>query len=205
MSKFVVVSGMNGLSYPGQFTLGREFILMITGNANFTSPNPAMATLATYINNAEAAYLQAKSGGPDDTANMKAKVAVFQLAVKQLVTYVEVTANQNLATAEAVILSAGMKVKGKSYRTVKGFDAKGTKVPGQIKMKIKAEGRAAYEFQMSTDLTNPANWKTIVRGTLSSATLEDQPTFTQLYFRGRSIVGSTVGEWSDVRMVYLTA
>ncbi|MBS1509082.1 MAG: hypothetical protein JSS79_20760 [Bacteroidetes bacterium] len=203
--KYVVVSGMLKKSYTDQLALGREINLKMTGNANFPSPIPTLPTFATIINNAEAAYLQAKTGGPDATANMRVKVAAFALAVKQLVTYVEVIANQNPANAEAVILSAGMLVKGRPTRTIKNFDAWATKVPGEIKLKIKAVKGAAYEFQISYDITNPANWKTIVQGTLSSATLQGQPVNTQLHFRGRVIIKNQPGEWSEVRTVYLLA
>jgi hypothetical protein len=202
--KYVAVSGITKKPYTVQFAGGREIILKMTGNPNFPSPFPTLTTCATNINNAEAAYLQAKIGGPDATANMRAKVAVFELSIKQLVSYVEAIANQNPANAEAVILSAGMLVKGRSPRKTKNFDAKATIHPGEVKLKIKAEPRAAYEFQISYDITNPANWKTIVQGTLSSATLQDQPINTRLYFRGRVIIKNQPGEWSEVRIVYLT-
>lgn len=203
--KYVAVSGISQKSYTVQFAVGREIIIKMTANPNFPSPTPTLAAFATNINGAEAAYLQAKTGGTDATATMRAKIAAFQLAMKQLVTYVEVIANQNLATAEAVILSSGMLVKTKATRTVKNFDATATKHPGEIKLKLKAAPRAAYEFQISTDITNPANWRTIVQGTLSSTTLEDQPINTRLYFRGRVIIKNQPGEWSEVRIIYLTA
>ncbi|MBS1507855.1 MAG: hypothetical protein JSS79_14540 [Bacteroidetes bacterium] len=202
--KYVAVSGISGKPFTMQFAGGREFILKMTGNSNFTSPLPTLTTCAQSINNAEAAYLQAKIGGPDATANMRAKIAVFQQCMKQLVGYVEGIANQNPANAEAVILSAGMLVKGRSPRSTKNFDAKATIHPGEVKLKIKAAPRAAYEFQISLDITNPANWKTIVQGTLSSAVLQNQPINTRLYYRGRVIIKNQPGEWSEVRIVYLT-
>jgi hypothetical protein len=203
--KYVVVLGIGRRSVPAKVARLREVILQSTGNINLPSPIPTLATLTTLTNQAEAAYLKAKTGRPDDTANMRNKVAALELALKQFAGYVEAIANKDLATAETVILSAGFKVKGRKPRQVRTFDAKPTGIPGEVKVTHKAEPNAAYEFQISTDISNEANWRSFALTTKSRIVKGGLEPDTRYSFRGRVITKDGPGEWSEVRVVYLTA
>ena len=183
----------------------RKVILLTTGNTNFPSPVPTLATLTTLTNQAEAAYHKAKTGGPDDTSMMRNKVAALELALKQFAGYVEAIANTDLATAEAVILSAGFKVKGRKPRQVRLFGVKATGIPGEVKVTHKATPNAAYEIQISTDTSSEANWRPFTLTTKSSVVRGGLEPDTRYSFRGRVITKDGPGEWSEVRVVYLTA
>jgi hypothetical protein len=203
--KFEAYAGMGKLPVPGKLTRGRECIMQTTGNPNFPTPIPTMATLATLVNQAEAAYLQAKAGGPDDTAMMRVKVAALELAMKQFVGYVEAIANQNPATADAVIRSAGLFVKTRTTRQTSGFSVFPTGNPGEAKVVYKGVSRGSIEVQMSTDITSDANWRTIYMGTRGRIVRGELAVNTRYYFRARMITKNGPSEWSEVRIIYLPA
>lgn len=203
--KYVVVLEIGRRSVPAKVARLREVILQSTGNVYLLSPIPSLDTLSTLTNEVETAYLKAKTGGPDDTASMRSKVAALESALKQFAGYVEAIANKDLATAEAVILSAGFKVKGRKPRQVRTFDAKPTGIPGEVKVTHKAEGNAAYEFQISKDISNEANWRPFALTTKSRIVKGGLEPDTRHFFRGRVITKDGPGEWSDVRVVYLPA
>src|SRR5882724_4265276 len=111
--KSVVRQGLSGMPIAQKITKGRFIVSSMTGNANFATPNPTLASVTININALETAKIAADGGGPDDTANMYAKEAVLDLSLKLLGAYVEGAANVNPLNADAIILSAGMEVKGK--------------------------------------------------------------------------------------------
>jgi hypothetical protein len=142
-----------------------------------------------------------KAGGADDTANMRAKEAILDLSFKLLTSYVEGIANASPLNAEAIILSAGMNVKAKGSRTVNDFDVKYTGKPGEVKLMRRSIKRGTYEFQMSTDATQPASWTNIYSGTRGRIVKNGLTSGTRYYFRVAIIDKNGMGPWSDVKSV----
>src|ERR1035438_1144543 len=134
MKKTVVVLGLAGLSIPKKVEKARFIVTSMTGNANFNTPNPALAIITANTASLETAQLAAKGGGVDDTANMHAMELVLDLSLKSLAAYVEGIANVNPMSAEAIILSAGMGVKSTGGRTAKDFAVTQTGNPGEVKL-----------------------------------------------------------------------
>jgi hypothetical protein len=180
----------------------RHITLMMTGNTNFTSPNPTINLVATTTNQLEALALKAKEGTKSDTANMRAKERELDILLKQLAAYVLGVANANGTTAEAVILSSGFELRAKTTRKSVLFSGKSTKKPGEIALQHEGIGRGTYEFQMCTDLTK-ALWETVYRGTRGRFLVTDLPAGAWYYFQGRTITTEGTSEWSDVVAVYL--
>jgi hypothetical protein len=181
----------------------RLIITKMTGNPYFTSPNPTLAVVATATNNLEAAEIKAKTGGKEDTANMYDKEEILDQLVKQLSVYVESVANNNPATAETVILSSGFEIKSKGTREVLYFTVVPTGNPGEVRLQIKAGNRVVYEFQISIDITNEANWHTFNIGTRSRIVKGELAPNTRYYFRARTLGSTGPSEWSEIRSVYL--
>ncbi|MBS1508656.1 MAG: fibronectin type III domain-containing protein [Bacteroidetes bacterium] len=198
-----VKMGISKMSPTKKIEFMRFCVTSVTGNANFTSPLPSASTMATMANNTEAALMVAKGGGKDDKANLKVKIAALELMMRQYAAYVENIANANPASAEAVILSAGLEVKRIGSRYARAFDARLTGNPGEVRAFIKAVSRAAYEFQICTDLSNEANWVTFYIGTLSRVVKRDLAPNTRYYFRARVIDKNGYQAWSDVRSVFV--
>ncbi|MBS1508033.1 MAG: hypothetical protein JSS79_15440 [Bacteroidetes bacterium] len=180
----------------------RHITLMMTGNTNFTSPNPSLNLMNTTTNQLEALALKAKEGTKSDTAAMRAKERELDILFKQLSAYVLGVANANGTTAEAVILSSGFDLRAKANRKTVLFSGKTTKRPGEIGLQHEGIERGSYEFRMCTDLTK-ALWETIYRGTRGRFLVTDLPAGAWYYFQGRTITADGTSEWSDVVAVYL--
>ena len=195
--------GMAKMSPTKKIEFVRFVITQVTGNPNFPSPSPTMATLATSANNAEAALLAAKAGGADDKANLRVKVDGMGLLMRQLVGYVETTANANPTTAEVVVLSAGLEVKRRSNPDIPVFYVMLTGNPGEVRIQHKAIRGAAYEIQICTDLTNEANWVDFEATTLSRIVKGGLTANTRYYFRARVITSTGPSAWSEVRSVFV--
>jgi hypothetical protein len=201
--KFIVKMAWALLSIVQKIERSRSIGISITGNPNFPSPNPTVATVTTATNQLEAAALKARTGTKSDTTAMHDKEDALDMLMKQLATYVEGIANQNPLTAEAVIQSAGMDVVRRANRSVPLFEAVATGKPGEIRLQRKGVKRGTYEFQMSTDITKEENFETINRGTQSRFLVTDLAPGKWYYFRARAITPEGTGEWSDVKEVYL--
>ena len=183
----------------------RFWISQITGNANFPSPLPTAATMAAGANQLEAAALVAKGGGPDDTAAMRLKEEAANLLMRQFAAYVENTANATPASAEAIILSAGLQVRKGYSRTKRVVDAMLTGKSGEIRVQHEAVRGATYEVQISTDISKEENWSTFYAGTRSRVTKGGLTPNTRYYFRVRVTSRDGRSDWSEVRSVYLPA
>lgn len=200
--KYLVKLAIALLSIIQKIEKSRHIVLMMTGNTNFTSPNPTTTLVTTTTNQLEALALKAKEGTRSDTAAMRAKERELDMLLKQLAVYVEGVANANPSTAEAVILSSGFELKKKSTRTVSPFSGKTTSKPGEVKLQCQGVDRGTIEFQMCTDLTKP-DWSTINRGTRGRILVTDLPPGAWYYFRCRTITANGTSDWSDVVAVYV--
>src|SRR5258708_25791293 len=131
--KTLVKMGLSQMPIEKKIVNTRFMVTSMTGNANFGTPNPTLATITTNVNALEAASIAAKGGGKDETANMRAKEAVLDLSLKLLGYYVEGIASANPANAEAIILSAGMDVKGKGGNVSHTFEVAATGNVGAVR------------------------------------------------------------------------
>ncbi len=197
--KKLVRLGLSRMPIPKKITAVRTMVTSMTGNPSFPTPNPPLATITTNVNALEVASIAAAGGGPDDTANMHAKEALLDLSVKLLGAYVEGIANATPITAEAIILSAGMEVKGQNSPSAIDFDVQSTGNPGELKVIRKAVSRGTYEFHMCTDPTNEANWQKIYRGTRGRIVKTGLTSATRYYFRAMAIDKNGESPWSDVK------
>jgi hypothetical protein len=185
-------------SVPGKIEFARSVVLQMTGNAHFTTPNPALASITTAANNLDAAYVKAQNGGTQDTADMHTK----EDALDQLLTaegfYVEVTANAVAATAIATILSSGMDFKQTGSINIPILSVMQGEVPGSVKLRRKAEGRGVvYKWQMSVAPFTNATWTDAGEGSLATFEITDLTPVTRYWFRVAVIAGNVQGDFSD--------
>jgi hypothetical protein len=173
----------------------RFIILSLIGNAWFPTPSPTAATITTNVNNLEAAMLKAQGGGRDEVAAMRAAEEKLDLSVKLLASYVENIANTDPNNAVAIVLSAGMEVKGKSNKSNHGFELSAGK-SGEIIVTCPVEKGATYEIQMCTDFTNEVNWKRVYIGTKSKFVMKGLTPGTRYYFRVCAITKDGAQPWS---------
>jgi hypothetical protein len=195
--------GISLMSVLQKIEKARTIVLLMTGNINFPSPYPTLATITSITNQLDAARLKANSGSKEAATTVHYLEDELDMALKQLAGYVEGIANQNKSTAEEVILSAGMDLRRKYSRSVPEFSAMPTDMPGCVKLVHQGIKRGAHEFQMCTDPSNEANWRTIYMGTSGRFVMTKLTPGVVYYFRARSISKDGPSKWSDVRKVYL--
>jgi hypothetical protein len=174
----------------------------MTGNVNFTTPNPPLATLTS------------------QEATIRAKIAAIETAKANLQTAVAdgdaaAATGANLLNQEAAYVqttSAGDAVKIQSS----GFDVASdgapihmTKVlnlgaavgdsPGEIDLNWNpVSGAKSYEIHTATDPNTPASWAFKDNATKSKATLDGLTSASRIWVRVRAIgAGNTPGPWSD--------
>lgn len=186
------------LSITEKIAKGRFIVTSMTGNANFTTPSPALTVITANVNALETASIISEGGGVDDTAAMHAKELTFDLSLKSLAAYVEGIANANPLNAEAIILSAGMEVKVPTVHTAKEFNVAATENPGEIKMSTKAVPRSTCIFQMCMDTSSESNWQTIAQSTRAKFVKSGLTSGTRYYFRVGVIDKNGMSAWSNV-------
>ena len=199
MRKVVVVLKLASLSIPEKIEKARFIVTSMTGNVNFTTPNPILATITTMVNALETAAIAAEGGGVDETANMHAKEFMLDLTLKLEAAYVEGIANATPLSAEAIALSSGMEVKKAGVRTAREFHLEATGNPGEVKLATKFEKRATFIFQMSTNPSSEISWATIGQSTRAKMVKSGLASGTRYYFRTAVIDKNGQNPWSDVK------
>jgi hypothetical protein len=130
---------------------------------------------------------------------MRAKEAVLDLSLKLLGYYVEIIASASPANAEAIILSAGMDVRGKGGNIARGFEVSATGNVGEVRLQRESVSRGSYEYQVSTDISSDANWQRIHIGTRARVVKGGLVSGTRYYFRSACIDKNGLSPWSAVK------
>ncbi|MBP7497931.1 MAG: hypothetical protein KA792_09740 [Bacteroidales bacterium] len=137
-----------------KLSLGRNVVTSMTGNVNYTIPNPALADITTAINELETAYNNSLDGSRTSKAILREKVRNFDRVISNLANYVE-----NIAGGDEVILmSSGMPLR-KEKETIGMLevpqDVKLSAGPGAGKLWLrfeKVKGASNYEIQIAYEL-----------------------------------------------------
>jgi hypothetical protein len=175
----------------------------MTGNANFTTPNPTLASVATLITTAQtkiAAYNTAKAAADTALSDRDASLVALRAAITQEGDYV-----QNITNGDATkIESAGMSVRD---------DATPIGTPTQVLNLVvtagdndgsldaswdPVRGAASYEIQTSVDPVSGTSWTFKQSATKSSSNVAGLTSGTKMWVRVRAVgSGNATGPWSD--------
>jgi hypothetical protein len=174
----------------------RHYVQSMTGNVHFPTPNPALSVVTAANNTLETSYdaAQLKTKGFAQKRNADLKALKIQLNL--LAAYVVSIANQDPNNAENIILSAGMALKKHTPPQPKVFTVKQGKLSGSVNLDSKAQKRAFYIYQMTTDITNPASWVTIYNGTKVRFTKTGLAVGSHPYFRVAVVTVTGQGDFS---------
>ncbi len=187
---------------PTKIENARHYVTVMTGNPNFTTPTPTLASITTAVNNLETAYNAALSGGKVLTATMRDKEVILSGLLIQLSHYVEAAANGS----ETIILSAGMDVRAQAGgRRITGFTVQKGEMPGEIKLITPSLARHAYVWQMvedplpvETPETDPEHtWEQIGISTTASFIKDSLEIGKKFWFRVANIGKDGQSPWSD--------
>ena len=192
---WVVALKLNKLSLPALL----EKTLTIAGAMESNPYFPAMNPSATDLRNKVAA-IQVQIGIAA-TGNKQAKANIRKLKRELIIMlnnegfYVERVANDDPENGEAIILSADMNPKKSGTHTARTFFVKNSPLPGKMLLRTKAEKRASYLWEYSTDA---ANWFSGGITISAKNSISGLTSGTRYYFRVAVITKSGQGAWSDV-------
>jgi hypothetical protein len=194
VKKITVVLLLNKKSVSQLITDTKSYVSGITANPGyFPTPNPAMATLNTEVASLEAAAVAAGTKAKGTIAARNAARKTLELSLKALAFYVEGIANNDPDHGAAIALAANMKVKTYTKHQKQDFVMVATKNPGELLLVAKSEpGRVTFLFELSTDISNPANWKTAAGSSHARALITGLVSGTKYYGRVTMTDGSGI-------------
>jgi hypothetical protein len=196
--------GLSTLNPQETIELTTQIVTMMTGNANFTTPNPTLAAITTQKNTTStsiAAYDTSKAGTEAALVTRDANVTTLKNLLTQLVGYVENVSGGDAAKIE----SAGMSVRASTAAPVGPVTQVLELVlsqgdfEGTLDVVWKpVRGAKSYEIQISADPPAPTSWAAKMTASKSSATLEGLTSGTKLWARVRAVgADNKPGPWSD--------
>jgi len=105
MAKAKVKRDFINLPVAEKIQFSRDRVVDMTGNANFTTPSPTLASVTTRTNDLETKHLAALGGGPAQTAARDASELLWDDTMNKLAVYVEGIADGDVTK----ITSAGFQ------------------------------------------------------------------------------------------------
>jgi hypothetical protein len=174
----------------------RLVVTMMTGNANFATPTPSLAKLTTHLDTLEAAEVLASKGGKGAVQQRDVELAVVQNDMRLLTAFVQSIADANVAAAEAIITSAGLKAGKKPSRKKPAVSVRQGKSLGSVVLDAKAlPPPVQYRWQMSVD---QKVWTDVPESFKASVTVAGLTAATIYYFRLRTMTNDGLSDWSVV-------
>ena len=194
--------GLSTLSPQEIIGLTNQIVTMMTGNANFTNPNPPLATVTTQKNTTNTSittYDTTKATAEGNRITRDTNVGTLKGLLSQLATYVENASGGDAAKIE----SAGMGVRADSTAPVGPMPQVMDLVltAGDFDGTLDAmwhpvRGATSYEIQVSPD--PPGTWAQKMASGKSSATIEGLTSGAKLWVRVRAVgADNKPGPWSD--------
>jgi hypothetical protein len=191
--------GVSKFTVPEMIEKSRHLVSSMTGNENFVSPVPVLASISSATNELETAYTAAQGGGLVQTALLREKQAVLSNLLSLLVNYVELLANGN----EVILLSSGMPLKAKGSRQPAGFSVDDGKHPGELLIHFNATKNAMYMVEMIADPLpdatapdNGHNWKHLGGSIKASFVAVNLVAGIRYWFRFATVTKSGQSLWS---------
>lgn len=194
---------LQGKTVPQKIQFLRDIVTQLTGNANYTTPSPALTVITTKANALEGAL------GAQATAQQAAKTATTNLEIKEgeadaslssLSNYVWETSGGD----EAKIQTAGMTLRAPKTPTTslsapQGLTATAGDEEGELDLVwepvLKSKG---YEIQISADPATSTSWTFAETSTGSKTTLTGLPSGSKIWVRIRALGPKKIkSPWSD--------
>jgi len=194
--KFVKL-GLNGLSVPMQIQRCRNIVTQTTGNSDFPTPNPPLATVTTAIDTLETSFENAADGGKTLKALVRLNRKALLALMTQLAAYVQETSGGD----EAIILGSGMDVRAtktppQPLDAVQNLRVKAGKLAGTIAPRWqKLTGTVVYMVGTSTD---GINWTNNGNSTRTTIILSGFTSSQQVYVRIAAVNAKGQGPWCPV-------
>jgi hypothetical protein len=141
----------------------KAIVLGMTGNKDFPQPVPALADVTQAIDNLVAANVIAQSRTKGTTAHMHSFLRTLEILLYQLVTYAEGVANSDPTNAQAILTGIPLTLRKVAVQINNGYRVHPTKTPGELFIMTPKVLYATYNFESTTDPTNPGSWVSIYK------------------------------------------
>jgi hypothetical protein len=203
---------LNRKNAEDKVTLAEDIVTAMTGNANFTTPAPTLASITTLAYNVDQkinAIAALESQLQTVRGQLDAAVDLLDAGLTNLGNYVETTANNSATStnpASAIIESAGMEVAGAPTPVgpmpkVTGLSGTAGDEDGEVDLlwnPVK-RGLAAYVVQMTSDPAASTGWTNITHATpkKSKGSFTGLPSATKQWFRVAALGTAGQGPYSD--------
>lgn len=169
-------------------------VTRMTGNPDFPDPPVLLTDVEDHIDELAKAEEHAHKGPKGAAQERNVKLGVVRADMRLLREYVQSVCERDMSRAAALIEGAGMSVQRSRARAKEPFAVKHGKAPGTLKIQVKAIGRGAYYWQMSTD---QASWASLPDTYQASTTVSGLTEGTIYYFRFRTLSKHGLSAWSD--------
>jgi hypothetical protein len=193
------------LSIAEKVARAQQIVDALTGNTNFPTPSPALASITTGINDLNAAFAEAQAArqvAKEKTSIQNEKEGLLDQLIAKLAAYVESVAGSN----ESLILSAGMDMRSApvASNTVpeqpQGLTPTVGDRDGEVDLSWDTvAGARSYVIDKSTDPT-ATSWSHAGVSTKSSFTATGLTSGTRYWFRVAAINNRGQSGWSDPAM-----
>lgn len=179
-----------------------DIVVATTGNANFTTPTPPLATLTAKADTLAAAYSAreaARQALDEAQAALDAAEADLDATLVTFAAYVESVSGGDAQK----ILSSGLAVKGPNspigpMPQVQGLDSVASVEAGRIILRwASVKGAKTYEVQTCPDPITADGWTGVGLPTKATLTVDGLPSGGRCWFRVRAIGSAGPGPWSD--------
>ncbi|MCZ4410668.1 fibronectin type III domain-containing protein [Cryomorphaceae bacterium 1068] len=202
---FKVRSGLSSLTTAQLLDKTALIIRNVDGNANFPTPDPAIADLTAQAELTAEWLEKSAFGDKRAIARRRRETAALLELMRRMATYVNFTANGD----EDVILSSGFDVRRKPEPSGPlaqpiEFMAKRSEKSGEVVLDWKAIDHAkAYQVEYTTtDPASPeATWQVATVTSKSKASVNNLTRGTDYWFKVKAISGTKSSAYSDVALI----
>lgn len=179
--------GIATLADPDKVQYARQLVLDMTGNPNFTTPAPSLASVGTAATTLETAFNAAQTArqvAKSKTQAQDAAAAALLVLVSQLANYVENTS----AGDPTKITSSGFALHSASapigpLTPPQNLQALGSDMAGTMNLKwVRVRGAKSYVIERALDASTFV-WVPVASSTKSKATVNTMTSGLKYWFR----------------------
>lgn len=191
------------LSPADKVVRAEQIVASLTGNLNFPTPNPTLATVTTAIDALQTSIVdtqKARQAAQAKTAAQRDNEAALDQIMRQLAAYIENVSDGD----EAKIRSAGVSIRSAATPSTDTVSAPANLSPteGDHEAEIdlswnRVKGARSYIIQHSADPPTDTSWTQIQVVTTSSATISGLTRGAKHWFRVAAVGPNGQSGWSD--------
>jgi hypothetical protein len=191
------------LTITDKLAKARQIVSSLTGNASFTAPTPALATVTAAIVALETAHSEAQAArqaAKTKTSAQNEKESALDKIMSQVAAYVESVAGDN----EELVRSAGMDTRATPSSntdrpaTPAALSATSGDHEGEVDLSWEpVTGARSYVIEKSSDPPSATSWSHAGVSTKSRANVSGLTSGTKYWFRVAAVGTNGQSGWSD--------